>query len=365
MKSPIEYFRILGLESPCTRRELDDAYKTLVKVWHPDRFIADEELQKKAEEQLKQINEAYQALKKSHRRKTKGFEYREAEQPPPRSEGPHSPTEGPSDSTTQAADDSKRGQKSASQERKDPGTRPTSTGPGKSQRPKERKVDSDWAGVLWFVAIMSGLFVIMAILNTPGKTTTSRSKNRSVRQHTPSQIGRAAVATARARKNWKTRRPFTPKPTRVATSAPAGTSRRNVVAPKRPTRAYRRPSLPTRIAMKRPVWPTSPPAPPPLPGIQWRTSTVFTFSTTDNSLYWSREFVSTGELKRREAVRLCRNSSAGGFSDWRLPSRVELEELKAKLGSRIDLPGSVLDYWTQEKDPPKKAARALCVSDAN
>ena len=33
----------------------------MAKVWHPDRFGHDERLQKKAQEKLKEINEAYEA----------------------------------------------------------------------------------------------------------------------------------------------------------------------------------------------------------------------------------------------------------------------------------------------------------------
>ena len=34
-----------------------------MKVWHPDRFGGDPRLQKKAQEKLKEINEAYEAVK--------------------------------------------------------------------------------------------------------------------------------------------------------------------------------------------------------------------------------------------------------------------------------------------------------------
>jgi hypothetical protein len=41
------------------------AYKDLVRVWHPDRFQSDPQLQDRAEQQLQRINEAYFALKNS------------------------------------------------------------------------------------------------------------------------------------------------------------------------------------------------------------------------------------------------------------------------------------------------------------
>ena len=52
----------LGLKSDATADEIKQAYRDLVKVWHPDRFAADPRLRAKAEEHLKQINAAYGAL---------------------------------------------------------------------------------------------------------------------------------------------------------------------------------------------------------------------------------------------------------------------------------------------------------------
>lgn len=56
---------ILGVSSTASREEIDQAYKDLVKVWHPDRFMHDPKLQSKAQEKLKEINLAYKFLKKS------------------------------------------------------------------------------------------------------------------------------------------------------------------------------------------------------------------------------------------------------------------------------------------------------------
>ena len=51
-----------GLTRAATQTEIKDAYRTLAKVWHPDRFPGDEDLRVKAEEKLKEINSAYQLL---------------------------------------------------------------------------------------------------------------------------------------------------------------------------------------------------------------------------------------------------------------------------------------------------------------
>lgn len=57
------HFEVLGLKPNSTLGEVKEAYKDLVKVWHPDRFSHDIKLQAKAQEKLKQINEAYEKIK--------------------------------------------------------------------------------------------------------------------------------------------------------------------------------------------------------------------------------------------------------------------------------------------------------------
>jgi hypothetical protein len=54
--------RSLGLGPNATEAEIKDAYRTLAKVWHPDRFQADPGLKAKAEEKLKEINAAYRSI---------------------------------------------------------------------------------------------------------------------------------------------------------------------------------------------------------------------------------------------------------------------------------------------------------------
>jgi curved DNA-binding protein CbpA len=52
----------LGLEPGASAQEIKSAYRDLAKVWHPDRFTHDPRLQQKAQEQLKEINDAYRQL---------------------------------------------------------------------------------------------------------------------------------------------------------------------------------------------------------------------------------------------------------------------------------------------------------------
>jgi hypothetical protein len=53
---------MLGLEPGATAQEIKTAYRDMAKVWHPDRFAHDPRLQRKAQERLKEINEAYRSL---------------------------------------------------------------------------------------------------------------------------------------------------------------------------------------------------------------------------------------------------------------------------------------------------------------
>ena len=57
--------RTLGLERGASRNEIRDAYRDLVKVWHPDRFSNDGKLRSRAEEKLKEVNAAFQHLNSS------------------------------------------------------------------------------------------------------------------------------------------------------------------------------------------------------------------------------------------------------------------------------------------------------------
>jgi hypothetical protein len=57
-----EAFEVLALRPGASPAEIKEAYRDLVKVWHPDRFGSDARLRRKAEDKLKQINAAYRVL---------------------------------------------------------------------------------------------------------------------------------------------------------------------------------------------------------------------------------------------------------------------------------------------------------------
>lgn len=58
-----EALRVLDLPPGASEKEIRAGYRTMVKVWHPDRFPGDEPLQKTAEARLKEINAAFQLLR--------------------------------------------------------------------------------------------------------------------------------------------------------------------------------------------------------------------------------------------------------------------------------------------------------------
>jgi hypothetical protein len=55
-------YELLGVKPGVSSTELKAAHRDLAKVWHPDRFVHDPRLQEKAQENLKEINEAYELL---------------------------------------------------------------------------------------------------------------------------------------------------------------------------------------------------------------------------------------------------------------------------------------------------------------
>ena len=57
-------YKVLGVSPNADKETIDKAHKELVKKYHPDRFT-DNPLKDLAEEKLKEINEAYEMIKKS------------------------------------------------------------------------------------------------------------------------------------------------------------------------------------------------------------------------------------------------------------------------------------------------------------
>lgn len=57
-----KYYRILDLPYDAPLPEIKQAYRDLVRIWHPDRYTRDERLQKRTTLKLMEINEAYKML---------------------------------------------------------------------------------------------------------------------------------------------------------------------------------------------------------------------------------------------------------------------------------------------------------------
>jgi curved DNA-binding protein CbpA len=57
-----QHYLALGLNPGASLREVKQAYRTLVKKWHPDQFHHDPRLEQLAEDKLKEINHAYAVL---------------------------------------------------------------------------------------------------------------------------------------------------------------------------------------------------------------------------------------------------------------------------------------------------------------
>jgi hypothetical protein len=87
---PTEALEILALRPGATPADIKEAYRDLVKVWHPDRFGSDLRLRQKAEARLKEINEAYRSLQMNSgaRSEIKEDRYRAARERPVSSAAP-------------------------------------------------------------------------------------------------------------------------------------------------------------------------------------------------------------------------------------------------------------------------------------
>ncbi len=61
-----DFYKILNVEINATSEEIKQAYRKLAKKWHPDKWLHGSKEEKlKAEMMMKDINEAYDALKNS------------------------------------------------------------------------------------------------------------------------------------------------------------------------------------------------------------------------------------------------------------------------------------------------------------
>ena len=52
-------YQVIGVQPGASPKEVKQAYREFVKRWHPDRFCDSPQLQQKALEVVKKVNEAY------------------------------------------------------------------------------------------------------------------------------------------------------------------------------------------------------------------------------------------------------------------------------------------------------------------
>ncbi len=71
MDSVEDCLNILGLSHGASWDEVNEAYRDLVRVWHPDRFQGDERLLKKASDQTVLLNSAIKTLRGSYKQTAK------------------------------------------------------------------------------------------------------------------------------------------------------------------------------------------------------------------------------------------------------------------------------------------------------
>lgn len=67
----IEALRILGLDEDASFDDIKVAYKEMAQILHPDRFSSSKKLQERATEQFKNLQEAYEFLKKGGGKNTR------------------------------------------------------------------------------------------------------------------------------------------------------------------------------------------------------------------------------------------------------------------------------------------------------
>lgn len=103
------YFDTLEIKRGASFEEIKRAYRDLAQVWHPDRYGHNPRLRAKAEEKLKNLNEAYQQLSAYSQRSTVHTPPPPKSSPPPQ---PSTPSPQPSQNcgTTKATDPPPRSQ---------------------------------------------------------------------------------------------------------------------------------------------------------------------------------------------------------------------------------------------------------------
>lgn len=129
-----QYYKILELENGATFEEVKQAYKDLATVWHPDRFCNNARLQQKAQDKLKELNQAYEQLK-SHQPKCYSQVYNPPGQPhrPQSGQGQNTPKP-PQSSPGQATPKQPQSGPKGASKQPQPGSQSENSRPGKRRQ---------------------------------------------------------------------------------------------------------------------------------------------------------------------------------------------------------------------------------------
>ena len=142
-------YRALELEPGASLEQVKQAWRELVKVWHPDRFPNDAKLQRKAQERLKEINGAYEILE----------QYLTSGTPPPRNRASSSRT-----SEQTHRQDSQRHESESRRAETPPPPPPPPRASEVWREPKKSRVGVVWAVVVVVVALPLILAVVVGIV---------------------------------------------------------------------------------------------------------------------------------------------------------------------------------------------------------
>lgn len=88
-----KYYQLLGIEPGASLEEINQAYKDLALIWHPDRLPKDNQrLIEKALAKMQEINQARDELRAMARQGVKTHQYARPSQPPPAPKSTYNPT---------------------------------------------------------------------------------------------------------------------------------------------------------------------------------------------------------------------------------------------------------------------------------